>query len=140
MKKMYKISLAYLIFALLSGLFAHEAAYWTQFEGTTALSRVHPHALLLGAAVFMLMPVLMKNFRIQEQKSFRFFMVFYNTGLVLSLAFMSARGAVQLFRLPIASFADHMIGGMAGIGHVILTVGIGFLFHALMKSCDESNA
>lgn len=136
MKKMYKISLGYILFGLLAGMFYHEAAYWTHFEGDSVLARVHPHALLLGGAVFLLLPVLMKVFEIQKIRSFRFFMGFYNLGLIVSLGFMTARGAVQLFGLPISSFWDHMIGGMAGIGHILLTVGIGFLFHALMKSCD----
>lgn len=137
MKNMYKISLAYLFFGLTAGLFHHEAAYWTHFEGESVLARVHPHALVLGAAVFLLMPLLMKVFQIQKQKSFRWFVGLYNLGLVMTLGFMTARGVTQLFLLDVPSFADHMIGGMAGIGHVILTVGIGFLFHALMKSCDE---
>lgn len=140
MKTMYKISLSYLIFGLVSGVFHHEAAYWTHFEGDSALARVHPHALILGGAVFLLMPLMMHAFQIHKQKSFRFFLGFYNVGLMMSLGFMSARGIVQLFRLPIPSFADHMIGGMAGIGHVILTIGIGFLFNALMKSCDTASA
>ncbi len=137
MKNMYKISIAYLTFGLFAGLFYHEAAYWTHFEGFSALSRVHPHALTLGAAVFLLMPLLMQVFQIQKSKHFKRFVVVYNLGLVMSLGFMTARGVTQLFQMPISSFADHMIGGMAGIGHVILTVGIGFLFCALFQCCDQ---
>lgn len=136
MKNMYKISLAYLVFGLTTGLFYHEAAYWTHFEGESVLSRVHPHALALGVAVFLLMPLLMQVFQIHKQKSFRWFVGVYNLGLVMTLGFMTARGATQLFQVAVPSFRDHMMGGLAGIGHVIFTVGIGFLFHALMKSCD----
>lgn len=140
MKNMYKISLSYLIFALASGLFHHEVAYWTHFEGNSALARVHPHAMILGSAVFLVMPLMMHTFQIHKQKSFRFFLGFYNVGLVMSLAFMTARGAIQLFGLNTPSFVDHMVGGMAGIGHIILTIGIAFLFHALMKSCDKADS
>ncbi len=137
MKSMYTLSIAYLAFGLFAGLFHHEAAYWTHFEGFSVLSRVHAHALVLGAAVFLLMPVLMKTFEIQKQKSFGWFVGLYNVGLVMTLGFMTARGVYQLFRLPMPSFADHMIGGLAGIGHVILTVGVGFLFHALLRTADK---
>lgn len=140
MKTMYQISLFYLIFGLAAGLFHHEAAYWTHFEGDSALARVHPHALILGAGVFLLMPLLMQVFHIQEIKSFRWFLIFYNLGLVLSLGFMSARGAAQLFVPDLPSFADHMIGGLAGISHIILTVGIGFFFYTLIKSCEKAKA
>ena len=137
MKTMYKISLSYLIFGLLAGVFNHEAAYWTHFEGDSALARVHPHALVLGALVFLLVPLFMKAFEIQKYKSFRWFVILYNLGLVMSLVFMAARGASQLFLMPFPSFWDHMIGGLAGIGHIILTVGIGFFFRTLMQSCDS---
>lgn len=137
MKKMYKIALAYLVFGLAAGLFNHEVAYYTGFTGESVMSIVHTHALVLGTAVFVLMPVFMKVFKINEVRSFKYFMVVYNIGLVMTLGFMTARGVTQLFQMAIPSFADHMIGGMAGIGHVILTVGIGFLFHAFIKSSDN---
>lgn len=140
MKNMYKISLAYLAFGLFTGLFHHEAAYWTHFEGESVLSRVHPHAILLGGVLFLLLPLFMKAFEIEKQKSFKVFLWVYNLGLVMSLGFMAARGVCQLFFMPIPSFLDHMLGGMAGIGHVILTVGLGFLYHALMASCKKKGA
>lgn len=139
MKSMYTLSIAYLIFGLAAGVFHHEAAYWTHFEGFSVLARVHPHAIALGAAVFLFVPVLMKTFEIQKQKSFVWFVGLYNLGLVMTLGFMTARGVFQLFRLPLPSFADHMIGGLAGIGHVILTVGVIFLFHALYTTADKTN-
>ncbi len=138
MKKMYKIAVAYLVFGLIAGLFTHEATYWTNFTSETMLSLVHTHALTLGTAVFAVLPLFMKTFHIENQKSFGKFKWVYNIGLIITLGFMTARGVTQLFFLPISSVADHMIGGLAGIGHVILTVGLGFLFHALIKS-TESN-
>ncbi len=137
MKKMYKIAAAYLIFGLAAGLFYHEAAYWMHFRGYTVLSKVHPHALALGTGVFLVMPLLMKVFEIQKEKSFRWFMWFYNIGLVMTLGFMSIRGVVQLFDISIASAWDHMIGGFAGIGHILLTIGLFALMRALMRSTKE---
>lgn len=62
----------------------------------------------------------------------------YNIGLIMTLGFMTARGVTQLFSLPISSFMDHMIGGLAGIGHIILTIGLAFLFHAFIKSAENN--
>lgn len=56
----------------------------------------------------------------------------------MTLGFMTARGVTQLFSLPISSFMDHMIGGLAGIGHIILTIGLVFLFHAFIKSAENN--
>ncbi len=137
MKKMYWISLSYFVFGLLSGLVNHEIAYWTGFTGESVMSVVHPHAILLGGLTFLLMPLFMKSFELEKQKSFRCFLWTYNIGLVMTLGFMTIRGMSQLLLKPFPSFSDHMVGGLAGIGHVILTVGLGFLFHSLIKSVDK---
>lgn len=136
MKKMYCISLAYFVFGLLAGLVNHEVAYWTHFTGESVMSVVHPHAILLGGLVFLLLPLFMKSFSIDRQKSFQIFLWVYNIGLMMTLGFMTVRGMSQLLEMPFSSFWDHMVGGLAGIGHMILTVGLGFLFHALIASAD----
>lgn len=137
MKKMYYISLAYFAFGLLAGVVNHEVAYWTHFTGESVMSVVHPHAILLGGLVFLLLPLFMKSFAVEKQKSFRVFLWTYNVGLIMTLGFMSARGMSQLLLMPFPSFWDHMVGGLAGIGHIVLTVGLGFLFRALIKSAGE---
>ncbi len=134
---MIHISAAYLIFGLAAGLFYHEAAYYTGYTGKSVLALVHGHALVLGALVFLLVPVFMQVFHLQQHKTFHRFVCTYNTGLILSLAFMTVRGTVQLFSLPISSFWDHMIGGLAGIGHVILSIGLYFLFRSLLAAIKE---
>ena len=138
MKTAYKIAATYLVFGLIAGLFTHEATYWTNFTGQTVLSLVHTHAFVLGTAVFVLLPLFMKSFHIEAQKSFGKFKWTYNIGLIMTLGFMTARGVTQLFSLPISSFMDHMIGGLAGIGHIILTIGLAFLFHAFIKSAENN--
>ena len=140
MKKYYKISLGYLLLGLFIGFFYHEAAYWTNFSGVSVLSKVHPHILTLGAGIFFIIPILIKLFEIDKLKSFKLFMIFYNLGLIVSFGFMITRGIYQLFNLPLSKFLDHMIGGLAGIGHVILTIGICFLFYTIIKSCDKKEA
>lgn len=137
MKKMVHIASAYLVFGLLTGLFYHEAAYYTGFTGDTVLSRVHAHAFALGALVAFALVLFMKVFPVQKQKTFMPFVVTYNAGVVMSLVLMTVRGTVQLFHLPISSFWDHMVGGLAGIGHVILTIGLYLFIRTLLKAIRE---
>ncbi len=137
MKKMIRISAAYLIFGLAAGIFYREASVYTGYTGYSSLSLVHGHALALGALVFLLVPVLMQVFQLHQHKSFRRFVCIYNTGLVMSLVFMTARGIVQLFALPVSNAVDHMIAGFAGIGHIILTAGLYFLFRSLLAAVKE---
>lgn len=134
MKKMIRIAIAYLILGLVLGLFYHEASYYTGFTGESVLRLVHGHALALGTLPFLILPILMKMFHLQQQKHFHRFLYAYNAGLIMTLGFMTVRGITQLFSLPISSFWDHMIGGLAGIGHVILTIGIYFLFRTYLSA------
>ena len=138
MKKMYKISAIYLIFALTAGVFYRESSKFMNYIGETALAKVHPHALMLGTALFAVLPVFMKLFEIQKDKSFNKFIIFYNIGLVATLVMMAARGVTQIFNLSISSGVSHIISGFAGMGHIILTVGIFFLYRAFIKSTKEN--
>lgn len=54
-----------------------------------------------------------------------------------SLFFMGFRGVIKLYELPISSFLDHMIGVLAGISYVILTVVLFFLYQALQSLNKE---
>ena len=134
MKKMFKISAGYLTFALIAGVFFRESTKFMNFTFDTALAKVHPHALLLGAALFALLPIFMKIFEIHKEKSFGKFMIFYNLGLAITLIMMTTRGITQVFGMEISSGISHMISGISGVGHIILTVGIIFLYRAAIKS------
>lgn len=136
-KTMYLISIFYLMISLLSGLFYHEIAYYTHFTGTSTLRFVHPHGIILGAFLFLIIPLFMKNYAIQENKYFSKFIISYNLGLIISLVFMIIRGITQLLLIPVSSFSDHLIGGLAGIGHIILTIGIYFLYKTLITSSEK---
>ncbi len=138
LKSLYYISITYLLVGLFAGLFHHEFAYYTNFTGVSTLKYVHPHALFLGTLVFMIMPIFVKVFSVDKSKYFKKFIVTYNLGLFMSLLFMVIRGITQLFQMQISSFYDHMIGGLAGIGHVILSIGLYFLFRTLISSTSNN--
>lgn len=137
MKNILKISVMYIVFGLVIGLTTHEIAYWTNFSGETVLSFVHAHVLILGGGVFLMVPVLMKVFQIEQQKGFKGFLWAYNLGLLMTLGFMSVRGFSELLEFPLGNMMNHMVGGLAGIGHVILTVGVFLFFKALFRAMKE---
>lgn len=138
MKKAFKIAAAYLAFALVAGVFARESTKLMGFTGNTVMWLVHPHALMLGTGVFVLLPLFMKNFHIEQQKSFKKFEVTYNIGLILTLVMLSVRGITQIFALPLSRGLDYAISGISGIGHIVLTIGLVFLFQAFIKSAENN--
>lgn len=137
-RNMYRLSIFYFVVALATGLFHHNIEYWTNFTGISVLKYVHPHSTVLGGFLFLILPLFVKVFSIDKSKHFNHFMIIYNTGLIGSLFFMSFRGVEQLFSLPIPKFWNHMMSGLAGISHAILTVGILFLFRTLQTSISEN--
>ncbi len=139
MKKTVYFSFAYLLFGLVVGLFYHEAAFYMQaLDRYSMLKLVHSHSIVLGTIFLLLVTLLIKVFDLEKYKTLRFFLFSYNIGLVITLGFMTVRGIVQLFSIPINNAVNHMIGGFAGIGHIILSVGFYFLFRTLLSAIKES--
>ncbi len=137
-RNMYRLSIFYFVVALTTGLFHHNIEYWTNFTGISVLKYVHPHSTVLGGFLFLLLPLFVKVFSIHKSKYFKRFMIIYNVGLIGSLFFMSFKGVRQLYDIAIPKFWNHMSSGLAGISHVILTVGIFFLFRTLQTSIKEN--
>lgn len=137
MKKMYKKAIAFLLFGIITGMFYHEVAYYSHFEGSSVLFNVHTHAFVLGTAVFTLLPIFMKVFKVDEHPEFNRSIKFYESGLWLSLIMMSVEGVYQLYSMNMPKFMDHMVGGLDGIGHVLMAIGMYYFYKVLMTMTKE---
>lgn len=133
MKKYLDLSLGYAIVAIVGGVFYREFTKWNQFFGVTALGKVHTHLFLLGMVIFMIVALFVKNSKLEEQKSFKKFMLTYNIGLPLMAIMLVVRGVLQVLDTPISSKVNAMISGVAGISHILLGAGIIFLLLSLRK-------
>ena len=137
MKKILGFSLFYLVFGLSFGVFYREFTRAMDFNGNTALVFVHSHILVLGFLFFIILLVLDKVFEISKARHYRVFLCIYNTGLLLSIITMIARGVLDVFG---ANFKA--LSYIAGAGHIVLTVGLAFFMRALFISVknDKRNA
>ncbi len=77
MKKIFYLSLFYLVFGLSFGVFYREFTRAMAFEGSTALSFVHPHILTLGFLFFILILILDKIFELSNFKYYTTFLYIY---------------------------------------------------------------
>lgn len=84
------------------------------------LGVLHTHLLTLGFLASLLFLVLDRVVHIGERKLFPVFFWVYNAGLLLASAMMAVHGILALDG-PVDSPA---IAGMAGMGHIILTIGL----------------
>ncbi|EEK79299.1 DUF2871 domain-containing protein [Bacillus cereus] len=129
MKKLYNTAFMYLIIGLLSGVFAREYTKAQGIKGSTMLQLVHTHVLVLGFVFFLIALGLFKAFHVQETKSFRAWFVVYNVGLIFTISTMLWRGLLQVNGTDFNGLSH-----MAGLGHVIISIGLVWFMILLKKS------
>ena len=106
-------------------------------NGTTVLGKVHGHLFLLGMMVFLLVALFSAHCDFEKQKTFHTFMLVYNVGLPLTSVMFFVRGIVQVLGIELSKGANASISGIAGIGHILLGVGIVLLLLSLKKSAKD---
>ncbi len=144
MRKLFTSAAAYAVVGLVSGLFYREFTRGRGFTGVTQLSILHTHALALGMIVFLVVLALDKVFDLSSpaspsRKLFTLFFWFYQSGLIVTLGAMTVRGVLQV----LGQAGSPAISWIAGLGHILLSLGILHLFLALnkaMKAPEERGA
>ncbi|WP_282846784.1 DUF2871 domain-containing protein [Microbacterium oxydans] len=131
MRRLFSAAFAYMLVGVASGLFYREFTKINDFpEGeSTQLGLVHTHLLVLGFVVLLIVLLLEKAFTLSESRLFGWFFWLYNAGLVLTAAMMIWHGSLTV----LGQESSGMIAGIAGLGHILLSVGMILLFLALRK-------
>jgi small-conductance mechanosensitive channel len=138
MKKKYlNIALIYAIAAVICGVFYREFTKAMGFTGITMLSKVHGHLFMLGMFVYLIIAIVSVKTKLEEQKSFRIFMITYNIGLPLTAIMMVVRGITQILNSSLSAGTSAMISGIAGIGHTLVTIGIVCLLLTMKKIAED---
>lgn len=141
MKKLYYSSFTYLILALASGVIWREITKILDITEKTALNVVHTHLFALGFIMFLVFMVLNHCFHIEQCQRFNTFFILYHVGVGLTALLMFIRGIVSIQEirgdLVLSSRLDSSISGIAGIGHMILTVALVILMLMLKEKLFE---
>jgi hypothetical protein len=141
MKKLYCAVVAYTVLGLLGGLYFRELTKAESFTGDTQLAVVHTHLLTLGTIVLLLVMLLERAFALSRSRWFSPFFWTYNVGLVVTAGVLAVHGTMTVLDGPtLGDSTSAMISGIAGLGHILLTVGLACLLVALgkgIKTKDE---
>ncbi len=137
MKKYINIALIYAVVGLLSGLAYREIIKLTGFTGQTSLNLVHTHLFTLGMFLFMIVALFAQHHELEKIKSFRVFLVTYHIGLPLSTIMLAVRGMTQVLEMDLSKAVNASIAGLAGISHILVSVGIISLLLALKKVAEN---
>ncbi len=126
MRKLYLAATVYLVAGLGAGLFYREFTKANSFpEGSfTQLGLVHTHLLALGMLVMLIAMALEKTMRLTDDRRFVWFFWFYNAGVALTASMMIWHGVLTV----VGQQSSPAISGIAGLGHIALTVGLVLLF------------
>ena len=131
MKKIFNAAFTYMIIGVLAGLFYREFTKANDFpEGEfTQLGVVHTHLLTLGFIVLLVVLALDKVFGLSGTKLFSWFFWLYNVGVILTAGMMVWHGSLTV----LGQQSNAMIAGIAGLGHIALSVSFVLFFLALRK-------
>ena len=132
MKKYFNLAAIYLVLGLAMGVVYREFTKINGFEGKTALVGVHTHALILGFMFFILVLLLVKNFKISQIKGFKSWCIFYNVSLIYLLSTLTARGILQVLGNDFAG-----LNHIAGLGHVLISIALVWFVVIVNKSIKE---
>ncbi len=135
MKKYLITSCVYMGLGLAFGVFFREFTKDCGFIGTSALGKMHLHALALGMMFFLIVAFTQDKFGLRKSKLEKWFYIPYNAGLGLTLIMLLVRGIVQVKGYNVSSGA---ISGVAGIGHILLAAGLIIFFVILLKNCKTT--
>ena len=138
-KKLADAAFVYVIAGLAAGVFYREFTKFQGFSWRTALGLVHPHLLLLGAGVMLLLIALEPALLLSgEERSLKRSLLFYHCGLGLTAALLLIRGVFQVLGSPLSRGLDASISGIAGIGHILLAIGLCRLLLMIRRRAAET--
>ena len=137
MKRYINTTLLYAILAMGGGVFYREFTKFNGFTAKTTLSVVHTHYFLLGMVFFLLLLLLEKNFSFTNAKTGRVLAV-YHIGLNLTAVMLVVRGVTQVLAPTLSSGMSAAISGIAGIGHILLSVSLMLVLVQIKRSVSAA--
>ncbi len=135
MQKLYVAATVYAVLGLVAGLFYREYTVAQDFTGSTQLAVTHTHLLALGFMVMLIVLALDAALNISGTRSFAWFFATYNAGLLVTVGAMVWHGMLQVQGQTDVSAA---IPGIAGVGHILLTVGLVSLLVSLRRPVRQA--
>lgn len=136
MKRHVIIALVYAVLAMICGVFYREFTKAMGFTGVTALGKLHVHLFMLGMVVFLLVALFDAKLGLQKHKLYIPFIATYNAGIGIMCIMLLVRG---IFEVVGGEAPDRAISGIAGIGHILVAVGIVLFFCMLLLSLRKDD-
>lgn len=136
MKKLMYSSAFYTLLGLLSGLFYREMTKGENFSGYSQLNITHTHLLVLGTIMFLIFMMIEYQLKLtKHSKLFNSFFYIFHLGVLVTVAMQFVNGIATIKDFSVSP----AIAGIAGLGHIFLTVAF-VLFFILLNKCINTHA
>lgn len=129
MRKLVITAFVYCLLGLASGVYYREFTKLNDFTGDTQLSVLHTHLLMLGMFMFLIVLLLEKAFALTTSKNFKWFYYLYNAGVLLMATMFTIKGSLTV----LGKETGAALAGISGMTHILLTVGLIYLFIVLFE-------
>lgn len=143
-KKQYVIwALIYLVVGIICGVYYREFTKALNYTNVyTPLGLVHPHFLVLGMIMTLLLGFLVSNLDIKKTKTLTIAFWLYNVGVIFTATMLLIRGTLDVLvksanHYILSSAASGAISGISGVGHIILAAGIIMYFVLFILSYKQ---
>ena len=136
-KRFADLAFIYAIAAMVFGVFYREFTKLNFYDGDTVLSVIHTHYFLLGMGFFLILMLVEKNFGISRQNKTGLFVITYQVGLNITVLSFFIRGLNQVWQTDLSKGADASLSGIAGIGHIVMSVSMLLLLWRVKKAVKE---
>ena len=126
----------YTLLGLLSGLFYREITRANDFTGYSQLNVTHSHLLVLGTVMFLIFMLIEAQFNLTRHKTlFNTFFYVYHLGVLLTVAMQFTNGLATIKGFEVSP----AIAGIAGLGHIFISIAFICFFILLGKRIKKHN-
>ncbi len=128
--QLLNLAIIWVVLGLFAGAFYREFGKVFAYSGLSALRVVHTHTLVLGFLFACILFALLKN---HNYVSYRRPLNVFTIGLAWVVTAMVVRGISQMVSGGQEIIRSAILSGMAGLGHMLLTVGVVWLMVCVRK-------
>lgn len=134
-KRYANLALIYAVIAMVFGVFYREFTKFSYFTSQTNLSLMHTHYFMLGMFFFLVLMLVEKSFSFSDKNTGKILVV-YQVGLNITAVGFLMRGLTQVWGTELSAAMDASISGIAGIGHILMGIGIVLLLMKIRKNAN----
>lgn len=115
-----------MIMGFVGGVFYREFTKYYDFTAVNHLGKLHVHMLVLGFITMLMLYVVVKRYDDSDVANLKRPIHIFEGGLILTVVSMMVIGIYEVVGEGVATISIPAISGISGIGHILLSVGLGW--------------